>query len=101
MEFPIMQIPPQECRSFDHFSAGCSTQMHEAFHELLRAIDYASVLNTSIWDFAVELSWFRRLKLSNNDLRWLVRAGLVTYAVEIPSANGADRSFRHPPELKF
>jgi len=101
MDWPCMTPPFQESASLDDFTARHSVQIRDAFHGLLRALDYASVLNTSIWDFAVELSWFRRLKLSNTDLRWLVRAGFVTYAVEIPSLSGTERSFRHPVELRF
>ena len=96
-----MNTPSQDLRSLDEVAGYCSARIRDAFHELVRALDYASDLNTSPWDFAVELSWFRRLKLSNNDLRWLVRAGFVNYAAEIPSASPTDRSFRHNVGLKF
>src|SRR4051812_19470808 len=48
----------------------------------LEAFIYAQDLGHPIWDFAVELSTMRRLKLSRSDLRWLVGKGLLECAID-------------------
>jgi len=72
-----------------------------ALTALLEAIDYGQDLDRTAWDFAIELSCLRRMKLSNSDLRWLVGRELVDHAVEITTTGDADRSFRQPPRLMF
>jgi hypothetical protein len=60
---------------------------------LLEGLEYAQQLGAAPWDFAVEVSSLRRLKLSNNDLRWLLAHELVEHAVEV-TVEDAARSFR-------
>jgi hypothetical protein len=60
---------------------------------LLEGLEYAQQLHAAPWDFAVEVSSLRRLKLSNNDLRWLLAHDLVEHAVEV-AVDGATRTFR-------
>ena len=36
----------------------------------------------SLWDFAVELSTMRAIKLSNSDLRWMIAKGMIDHAIE-------------------
>jgi len=76
-------------------------RMKAALTALLEALDYAHDADTSAWDFAIEISTLRRLKLSNSDLRWLVVRGLVEHAVEITLGGDSQRSFRHPARLVF
>ena len=56
-------------------------------------------LGRSAWDFAVDLSTLRHLNLTNNDLRWLVGAEVVNYAIETTTGTDAERTFRRPPRL--
>jgi hypothetical protein len=72
-----------------------------ALDALLEASEYAQDLGASAWDFSLEISSLRRLKLSNSDLRWLVVRGFVDHALEIASGDGLQRSFRTPKRLVF
>jgi hypothetical protein len=83
------------------FEIRSSVRLHAVFREFLRAFEYAQDLRTNIWDFAVELSWLRRLKVTNSDLRWLVGARLVDHAIETTSSGDADRSFKSSSRLLF
>lgn len=76
-------------------------RIRTALIALLEAIDYGQDLERTAWDFAIELSCLRRMKLSNSDLRWLVGRALVDHAIEITTAGDAERSFRQPPRLMF
>jgi hypothetical protein len=60
---------------------------------LLEGLEYSQQLNAAAWNFAVEVSSLRRLKLSNNDLRWMLAHDLVDHAVEV-AADGTTRTFR-------
>ena len=68
---------------------------------LSEALNYAQDLGTDPWEFAIEISSMRRLKLSNSDLRWVVVRGLVEHAVEVTLSDDAQRNFRHPARLLF
>lgn len=61
---------------------------------LLEARDYARDLQTSIWDFAVELASLRELQLTKSDLRWMLGRGLVEQAIEVTMMGDTERSFR-------
>jgi len=78
-----------------------ASRMKAALLALLEAIDYGQDLERTAWDFAIELSCLRRMKLTNSDLRWLVGRELVDHAIEITTTCDADRSFRQPPRLIF
>jgi hypothetical protein len=72
-----------------------------ALRALLEALDYVHDLDGDIWDFAIELSTMRQMKLTNSDLRWLIGRGLVEYAIEVTSAGDSHRSFRRPMRPLF
>ncbi len=78
-----------------------SVRLYAAFQEFLRAFEYSQDLHTNVWDFAVELSWLRRLNVTNSDLRWLVGAGLVDHALETTSPGDGQRSFKHTSQVVF
>ena len=67
----------------------------------MESLDYVEDLGGNIWDFAVEISSLRRMKLTNSDLRWLIGRGLMHYAVEITSVGDSERSFRQPVRPLF
>jgi hypothetical protein len=81
--------------SLDEFTIRSLIRMHAAFDELLRSLNYARELHTTEWDFAVELAFFHRLKLSENDLRWLLSIGFVSHAIELTTSADGVRTFRH------
>jgi hypothetical protein len=66
---------------------------------LLEDFHYARDLDANLWDFATEIGSLRRLNLSNGDLRWLVRRGLMEHGVEVTLGGDAQRSFQHPLRL--
>jgi hypothetical protein len=68
---------------------------------LLDAHNYAEDLDCDAWDFAVELPSLRQLGLTNNDCRWLVGRGVVTYACETTLDGEPKRSFQYPKSLLF
>jgi hypothetical protein len=76
-------------------------RIKSALTALLEAIDYGQDLERTAWDFAIELSCLRRMKLSNSDLRWLVGRELVDHAIEITTTGDSERTFRQPPRLMF
>jgi hypothetical protein len=76
-------------------------RMKAVLAALLEALEYAEDLGGSPWDFAIEISSMRRLKLSNSDLRWLVARGLVKHALEVTPPRDSVRSFRRPPRPAF
>ncbi len=76
-------------------------RVEAALVALLEAREYADELETSYWDFAVELPQLRQLGISRSDLRWLAGRGLVETAIEVTLGGDACRSFRRPPRLLF
>src|SRR6476660_6420472 len=107
MEAPhmaVMDTPTTNHLSSDYAAFGtsnirCLPRAQAAFEELLKALEYAHELNTSVWDFAIELYCLRRLQLSNSDLRWLVAKGLIAHAIETTAPGDVDRSFKRPATL--
>ncbi len=96
-----MKSPSDDHTALDESSVLYIVRFYAAFREFLNALEYARDLDTSPWEFAVELSCLRHLKLSRNDLRWLVAMGLVSHAIETTSASDAVRSFKRPARLTF
>ena len=76
-------------------------RMMLAFSALLEALEYALDLETSTWDFAVDLATLRRLKLTDSDLRWLLVRGLVDHGLEVTPPRDANRSFRRSEQTVF
>ncbi|MGD9722710.1 MAG: hypothetical protein AB7O59_15360 [Pirellulales bacterium] len=70
-----------------------SAHVQAALAALLEAHEYARDLDTSDWDFAVEIETLRRLKLTNRELRWLLARELVEHALEIPRMREGTRDF--------
>jgi hypothetical protein len=90
-------LPPEDAASsvalLLEFLRGCSSGGGAAIGELLHSLSYAQQLDLNEWDFAVDLSTFHRLKLSDNDLRWLVYTGFVHHAIETRSPDDFSRQF--------
>lgn len=76
-------------------------RMERGLISLLEALDYARDLQTSIWDFAVELASLRELQLTKSDLRWMLGRGLVEEAIEVTLMGDTERSFRQPMRPMF
>lgn len=68
---------------------------------LAQAYEYATDLQRNIWDFAVEIESFRRVDMTNSDLRWLVCKNLVEHAREVGVSGEKGRVFRHGSDLSF
>ncbi len=60
---------------------------------------YAHQLNEDPWEFSVEWPELRRLGLTCNDGRWLIRRGLVRHAREVTRLDDAKRTFVRAPSL--
>ncbi len=67
-----------------------------ALYRLLEGYEFALELRQNIWDFAVEIGHLNELGLTNNQLRWLVCAGLAEHAREILPAGRENRAFQPP-----
>jgi hypothetical protein len=76
-------------------------RIKNALDSLAEAGEYARQLATDPWEFAVEISYLRRLKLSNSDLRWLVARQIVDHAIETTPLDKAERTFRRTQRLVF
>jgi hypothetical protein len=68
---------------------------------LAQAQEYAQEVGCDVWEFAVELPLLVGSGLSLNDLRLLVRRGLVAHAVETTSAGAETRTFVPEGRLSF
>ena len=66
-----------------------------AFRLLLEAYACARDLGCDLWEFAVEIDTLRGQGMTNNQLRWLLRKGYITQAVERTKAEARQRSFQH------
>ena len=55
------------------------TRIRPALGVLLEAVHYAEQTSGDCWEFAVEIAQLTALGLTPNDLRWLVRKGLVEH----------------------
>ena len=69
-------------------------RIRAALSALHEALEHARDLETDAWDFSVEISTLRRLKLTNNELRQLVLCGLVEHGIEVTRRDDPARSFR-------
>jgi hypothetical protein len=68
-------------------------QVRNGLHELLSAFDYAHDLDSSLWEFAVEISRLFALGVTTSDLRWLIKRGYLSHAREITSPHDTERRF--------
>lgn len=67
--------------------------LDEGFRLLRQAALYARSLSRSPWDFAVEIESLRRLRFTDNDLRWLVWSGWAAQACETSGIADVERRF--------
>jgi hypothetical protein len=72
-----------------------------ALGALWEATQYADLTSGEPWDFAVEIGQFRKLGLSDNDLRLLVQLRYVEHACETTEAGGEKREFRRGGGMLF
>lgn len=79
----------------------CSLRLEAAFKEFHKAQEYATELQTDLWDFAVAMPSLRRLKVFHNDLRWLVAKGFVEHALEVTMEGESKRRFQLSPGLSL
>lgn len=68
---------------------------------LVDAHQYATKTNSTEWDFAVEIAQLRQVGLNPNDLRMLVRIGLVEHSREVTLEGDDGREFRPTGDLTF
>ncbi len=68
---------------------------------LLEAFEYAEQTSGDRWEFAVEIQHLRKLGLSRNDLRWLVRMQFVEHAREVTVRGNDGREFQSTGDLTF
>lgn len=62
--------------------------------QLVLAWNYAQDTESRIWDFAVRLDSLRGLGACENDIRWLVKKGIVQHGSEITLEGEEGRTFR-------
>jgi hypothetical protein len=76
-------------------------RFQKALCELLQGNLYADLTTGDRWEFAVEIHVLRRLGLSDNDLRLLLRMRFVEHAREITTIRTNGRKFRPASDLSF
>lgn len=74
--------------------------IRQALAVLLQAHNYASMVERSTWEFAVEIHMLRAAGVSVSDLRWLKCKAYVDHATE-RIANGNVRTFQQCENLSF
>ncbi len=78
-----------------------TAKLRVAIAILTQAASYAKHTKGDPWDFAVEIQELRKQKLSNNDLRLLVRLGYVQHASEVSARGSGRRRFRRTGDVCF
>src|SRR5512135_3308362 len=73
--------------------------MHAVLSLLLDAYHYATQLDRSLWDFAVEVRGLRSVGLTTSDFRWLVCKGFVEHAREVTPIDEDERTFQRVGNL--
>ena len=76
-------------------------KLQRAMGVLLEASDYARRTTRDPWEFAVEIQQLQSMGLSANDLRFLVRKGLVEHARETTVVGQDGRYFQPTGDLTF
>lgn len=71
-----------------------SSPVRRALRTLVQAHYYAQDLNNDPRQFAVRLVGLKRLRLTENDLRWLLHKGYLLHAHEIAGNGQTSRRFR-------
>ena len=76
-------------------------RLREALCLLWEAHQFARDCDIDEWQFAIEMSVLRQLRLTRNDLRWLLSKGLAEAALEITVHGESERVFRHDVAFSF
>ena len=76
-------------------------RIRRALHLLLEASEYARRVACDPWEFAVDIGQFRRLDLTDNDLRFLMRMKCLDHAEEVTSSTDSRRVFRSAGTAMF
>ncbi len=76
-------------------------RLGEALSLMWEAHQFARDCETDAWQFATEISTLRRLRLTRNDLRWLLTKGLAEAAFEVTVRGDTHRVFRHDVAIPF
>lgn len=92
-------MEPRECH--DRIANQLSAKLRGAMALLMEGTEYADRSGGSLWDFAVEIQQFRKLELTPNDLRFLVRLDLIAHASETTGPRGTSRQFRRTGQMFF
>jgi len=83
----------QSIQLWKGLSVFAAVEFQRAFSLMLTAHEYASCIDSNIWDFAVSIKELHGCGLSENDLRLLIRLQCVEHAKESATINSADREF--------
>jgi hypothetical protein len=78
-----------------------SARFDRALALLIEAHRYADQTTGDVWEFAVEIEQLRKLGLTENDLRYLVRLRLVDHASEVRIKGNRSRQFVPTGDLYF
>lgn len=92
------QLSLDDYESIDMLAVG---RFRRALRLLLEAGDYAHRVAGDPWEFAVDIQQFRRLRLTENDLRFLIRMKYVDHAREITTSSDVGRVFRSTGSASF
>ena len=76
-------------------------RFRRALNLLMKAGEYARRVAGDPWDFAVDIQQFRRFRLTENDLRFLVRMKYLDHARESTTSSDAGRVFRSTGSVSF
>lgn len=79
---------------FESIDLRAARRFRRALRLLLEARDYARRLDCDPWEFAVDIRQLRRLCLTENDLRFLVRIKCLDHAREVTNSTNSHRVFR-------
>jgi hypothetical protein len=94
----VIQLAGDDSESIDLLAV---RRFRRALRLLLEAGDYSRRLACDPWEFAVDIRQFRRLRLSENDLRLLVRMKCLDHAREVTSSTDDRRVFRSKGNVVF
>ena len=86
-----MVHPPTEFQKGD--LAQFAPEVRQGLDQLARAFDYAQGSNSPLWDFAVELERLLAVGMTTSDLRWLIRRGYLSHAMETTASRDLERRF--------
>lgn len=74
-------------------------RVKNALQVLYEAELYAAALDCDVWQFSADLATLAALGVNDGDLRFLIRAGFVEFAIETTARGETNRTFRHDEDL--